>query len=438
MKKAPQIIVTTHLNTDFDALASVIGATLLYPGSVGVIPKMVNQNVSRFLSTHKSAFELILPNEVTPELVEKLIVVDTDQWHRLDRMDKLKSRDDLHIEIWDHHMQNAGTIEAQTVHKEETGATVTLLIREMKRRKITLSTLESTVLLIGLYEDTGHLSFPSTTPEDAMAAAFLLEHGADLNVAVFFLSPPYEDTQREILLDMLKTNEKTTINGSEIGFNIVALNKKVTNLSSIVSTYRNIVNVAATFVIFVHEGHCTVIARSGSPSIDVGALMRKLGGGGHPGAASATIKQTGCQGVTIRDTIKDMLKNDPTKHVQIADLMSFPVITVDPSTPMSTVKDLMDEHNIRGIIVVEGDDIKGIIVLWDFKKIKKANQWQNPVKAFMTREVTTISPKTPPSIAANMMIEENIGYLPVVHDGKIIGIVTRTDVVTYFYGLIPE
>ena len=98
------LIATTHKNTDFDALASVIAATLLYPGCTGVIPKMVNRNVEQFLSTHKTAFNLILPNEVAFEEVTKLIVVDTDQWQRLDRMEKLAKRKDLEIDLWDHHM----------------------------------------------------------------------------------------------------------------------------------------------------------------------------------------------------------------------------------------------------------------------------------------------------------------------------------------------
>ena len=58
------LIATTHKNTDFDALAAVIGATLLYPGCVGVVPKQTNPNVSQFLSTHKTAFSLILPHEI--------------------------------------------------------------------------------------------------------------------------------------------------------------------------------------------------------------------------------------------------------------------------------------------------------------------------------------------------------------------------------------
>lgn len=438
MKIAPRQVITTHLNTDFDALASVIGASLLYPDAVGIIPKMVNNNVSKFLSTHKSAFEIYLPNEVEYNSVEKLIVVDTDQWHRLDRMKHLQDRDDITIDIWDHHTQNPGSIEASFICKEQIGATVTLIVREMKKRKMPLSPLESTVLLIGLYEDTGHLSFTSTTPEDVYAAAFLLENGADLNVASYFLRPPYEEQQKEILFELLKTTEKVKINGRKIGFNIIKLDKKITNLASVINTYRSIVNVAAVFVIFINEAHCTVIARSGSPAIDVGKIMRTMGGGGHSGAASATLREKHCHGERIRDDILAALKNETTHHVQIVDLMSFPVVTVAPTTPMKEVRSLMDEKNVRGVVVVEGDSIKGMIVLHDFRKIKKENQWQSPAKAFMARDIVTISPDMPPSIAAELMSKKSIGYLPVVYEEKMIGIVTRTDMLTYVYGLVPE
>ena len=70
-------IITSHTQTDFDALASIIAATLLYPESVGVVPKQVSRNVSRFLSTHKTAFNLILPDEIDHDQVEKIGVGDT-------------------------------------------------------------------------------------------------------------------------------------------------------------------------------------------------------------------------------------------------------------------------------------------------------------------------------------------------------------------------
>jgi CBS domain-containing protein len=60
------------------------------------------------------------------------------------------------------------------------------------------------------------------------------------------------------------------------------------------------------------------------------------------------------------------------------------------------------------------------------------------VKAFMQRDVVTIDPAIPPRMAARIMIENDIGYLPVVQDGRVIGIVTRTDILTYYYDLLPD
>ena len=89
-------------------------------------------------------------------------------------------------------------------------------------------------------------------------------------------------------------------------------------------------------------------------------------------------------------------------------------------------------------MVAEGEKIEGILVLWDLKKIRKKRQWDSPAKAFMVRNVTTISPDTSPATAARIMIEKDVGHLPVVQDEKMIGIVTRTDILTYFYDLLPD
>ncbi len=432
------LIATTHKNTDFDGLASIIAATILYPGCIGVVPKMTNKNVEQFLSTHKTAFNLILPHEVVHDTVTKLIVVDTDQWQRLDRMDKLARREDLEIDLWDHHMIAGGDIQAAWSCKERVGATVTLFAREMRRRGMQLTPLDSTVLLIGLYEDTGHLSFPSTTAEDARAAAYLLDNRADLNVAGFFLNPPYEENQKEILFEMMKKTEKLRVFGHTVGFNHVTLNKKVPNLAAVVNMYRKIVNVDALFVIFSSDDRHSIIGRSGVESIDIGQVLSMFGGGGHSGAGSATVKMAEMSAEGIIGRITAVLTASSSESVRIADIMSFPVISVSPDTPMREVQALMTSHKIRGVMVVENGAILGIIVLWDLKKVKKDSQWNSPVKAFMARKILSIGPADSPSVAARIMIENDVGHLPVVQDGKMIGIVTRTDILTYYYDLLPE
>lgn len=432
-------IITTHKNTDFDGLASVIAGTLIYPDAVGVIPKMVNPSVAQFLSTHKTAFNIILPHEVEHALVDKLVVVDTDKWQRLDRMDKLKNRKDIEIHLWDHH-PNGGDIEADWSCQENIGATVTLFVRELKKRKIQLSPLDSTVMLIGLYEDTGHLTYPSTKAEDAQAAAYLLENGADLYVAGFFLNPPYEETQKEILFELMKVTDKRKINDHSVAVNVVNLDGKVTMLAGIVNMYRKIINADAVFVIFVSESEArsTVIARSGIDRINVGAILNPLGGGGHSGAGSATVKFADFSPEALKQLIIETIEKDQKEVAKVSDIMSFPVTTVPPETTMREVHLIMAEQKIRGVLVVENDVLQGIIVLWDFKKVKMDKQWDSSVKAFMARDITTIAPDAAPAKAAQIMLKDNIGHLPVVHNGKVIGIVTRSDILTYYYDLLPE
>ncbi|MCL2458015.1 MAG: CBS domain-containing protein [Desulfobulbus sp.] len=429
-------IATTHRNTDFDGLASTVAATLLYPGAVAVCPKNVNPNVRRFLSLHKTSFDIILAGEVDPEAVSRLIVVDTNQWRRLDQVDCLRGRDQVEVLLWDHHM-GLGDIQPTWQCVEKIGATITLLVREIRERRLQLTPLQATLFLIGLYEDTGQLTFSSTTPEDARAAAFLLEQGADLTIAVDFLNMAYGEMQKKVLFRLMRDAEQHDIKGKKVGIGVVHIDRHV-ELSMVVQLYGKIVNADAVFVVFVNEGgNYFIIGRSSAPEINVNNLLQRFGGGGHPGAGSATIADPMTTPGQVRQRIIDALHEIPHDAARVADMMSFPVTTVSPETTMSQIRRIMEEERIRGVLVEENECLRGIIVLWDLKKLRLNKQWNSPVKAFMNRQVTTIAPNALASEAAELMVQKNIGHLPVVQGEKVIGIVTRTDIINYLYGMLP-
>jgi nanoRNase/pAp phosphatase (c-di-AMP/oligoRNAs hydrolase) len=430
-------IITTHKGTDFDATASVLAAKILYPEAVAVLPRSLNPNVRAFLSIHKDLFDVKTPDEIEFDEVMSLVIVDTNRWDRLDQMDKVKEKQNLEIILWDHHLAS-GDIDATWRCEDAVGANITLLIRELKQQNKELTPIRATLFLAGLYEDTGNLTFPATKAEDALAAAYLLQQGADLSVLNSFLRPAYGESQRKILTRMLQTAQRKRLGGYQIGINKLDITGHVDNLAVVVGMYREILNVDAAFGIFVHpkRGNIIVIGRSGTDGFDVGKIMRAIGGGGHPAAGSALIKSVNSD--AVEQMIVKLINGNQPAAVQIGDLMSYPVVRLSPDTRMKKVYTILREKGHMGIPVLDDGGLVGIISRRDFWKAKKTSALNAPVKAFMTKNVVTIEPGKSPMQAARLMIKHDIGRLPVVESGRVIGIVTRSDTMHYFYDLLPE
>ena len=333
---------------------------------------------------------------------------------------------------------NAGDIAATWKCQEETGATITLLVRRLKKEKKVLTPIQATLFLAGLYEDTGNLTFPSSTAEDAYAAAYLLERGADLNILSKFLRPAYGQKQKDTLFMMLQSAKRIKINGFNVSINLQPVEGYVDGLAVVVGMYREILNVDAAFGIF-YDGQgdrAMVIGRSNIEDFDVGAILRGIGGGGHPAAGSALLKSVGPQ--AIQTWILELMQGNRPSSIQISDLMSFPVFTVSSSTSMSEVASILRSKGCTGVPVVDDGKLAGIISRRDFRKVRKDSQLKAPVRAFMIKDVKTIAPGKSAMHAARLMVKYDIGRLPVVRGGQVLGIVTRSDVMLYLYDLLPD
>ncbi len=430
-------IATTHKSTDFDGLASLVAATLIHPGAVPVLPKTHNPNIKGFLSIHKDLFNLKAVEDIDLSKVTSLVVVDTNQWERLDRMEALKNNNGLDIIVWDHH-ENDCNFSVAWKCQEPVGATITLMLRRIMKEGLPLTPIQATLFLCGLYEDTGSLTFPSTTPEDVRAAAFLLENSADLSILRTFLQPAYGQKQKEILFEMLKTADRGLINNLKTSINITEIDGHVNNLSLVVHMYRDILNVDVAFGIFssAENDKCIIIGRSGTTDVNIGSVMRSMGGGGHPGAGSAMLRAV--NPVAIKEWIIELLKGNQESSVSIFDLMSYPVNSITSDTPMSEVSRILEEKGCTGLPVIDDDTLVGVISRRDFRKVKKAANLKSPVKAFMSTQLVTITPEKSPMHAARLMVKYDVGRLPVIEDGKVIGIVSRSDAMRFFYDTIPD
>ncbi|MEM2657522.1 MAG: CBS domain-containing protein, partial [Archaeoglobaceae archaeon] len=107
----------------------------------------------------------------------------------------------------------------------------------------------------------------------------------------------------------------------------------------------------------------------------------------------------------------------------IGDIMTKDVISVSPETKVGEVIDLMFRHKHLGYPVVKDNNLVGIVTL---KDIMNADP-NAKVEEVMSKEVITLSPKDRAFEAFRLMSERGIGRIPVVEDGKLVGIVSRSD-----------
>ncbi len=135
----------------------------------------------------------------------------------------------------------------------------------------------------------------------------------------------------------------------------------------------------------------------------------------------------------------ELISGNQHSSVMLSDIMSYPVVTVTEDTMVEEVAMILRDLGCTGVPVEDKDEnIVGVISRRDFKKVRKSKQMQSPVKAFMTRNVVTIHHDRSAMEAAKLMIKHDIGRIPVIKDDKIIGIITRSDAMMYFYDLLPD
>jgi Zn-dependent protease/CBS domain-containing protein len=116
------------------------------------------------------------------------------------------------------------------------------------------------------------------------------------------------------------------------------------------------------------------------------------------------------------------------QDVTVGDMMSSPVTTVPPNLPVSHIISMMYSSKHLGFPVVERDTLIGMVTLADVNRTSPIDREAMQVRDIMTRDLITLPPAAPVIDALRIMSSHNIGRIPIVQDDKILGIVTRTDI----------
>ena len=423
-------VITTHINADFDALASMLAAQKLYPDALVVFPGSQEKNLRNFfINSMVYLFNMADIKDIDFTSIKRLVLVDTRQANRIGKFSSILDRPDIDIHIYDHHPPMSNDIKGHYEVHHLTGATVTILTEILMEKGIDISPDEATIMCLGIYEDTGSFTFPSTTERDFTAAAFLLSKGANLNVVSNLTSREISPEQVGLLNDMIQAATRYNINGVEIVITTVSTDNYVSDFAFLVHKMVKMENLDAIFAIARMGDKMYLVARSRIPEVDVGAIVTPLGGGGHTFAAAATIK--GKTLAQIEHELAEILYSKIRSRSRAKDLMSSPAITVEADVSCKDAGNFLTRYNINALLVTERhngkENLLGFITRQVIEKAMFHGLDHIPVKEYMTTELGSVEPDAELLEIQEKIIENKQRVLPVIDNGVIAGVITRTD-----------
>jgi tRNA nucleotidyltransferase (CCA-adding enzyme) len=428
-------LVLTHEQADFDALAALFAAAYL-EGALPVLPRRMNRNVRSFISLYGLEFPFVDPRDLAQGPIETVILVDTQSLITLKGMSS-----STQVRVFDHHKLRAThkvVLNKKSVPMKwdvltfELGATTTYFVELMRERGEVLSSVQSTLLLLGIYEDTGTLTYSRTTSRDALAVAWLLEQGADLRSVTDYLNPSLSIDQRE-LYDRLVNNIKTyEINGHQVMVTQAESGDSSDEISTLAHKLRDLFDPDALFVFVQTVEGIRLVARSSTDQVDVSSVAEHFGGGGHTRAAAALVKRPEDQPVALEPVVAELLALLPghiRPAISVAQLMSKRPKVISADTQVEDAAMLMARYGYEGFPVISEGKVVGLLTR---RAVDRAMSHKLIVKVVSLMEAGQVFVHPGDSLQhlQAVMTDSGWGQVPVVEPEtlKLVGIVTRTDV----------
>ncbi|MCK8114110.1 CBS domain-containing protein [Anaerosoma tenue] len=425
-------IAVGHANPDFDAYAAMVAATKLYEGTRAVYLGSQNANVREFHNLHEEFVPFVDLGTLDFDAIERVIMVDTREADRIGEIGSVVTRPGVEVIVYDHHPRQPGDVVPAEDHSMMVGATTSILTHEIHDRGIALTPLEASVLLLGIHEDTGSLTYPGTTAYDVEAVAFLMQAGAEIDVLNQFLARSLTTEQRAMLEQLVDSLETWEVNGQEIAVSVARSEEYVDSAAVLTHYIVEDLGYRVAVALIEMPERLQVVGRSRIPSVDMAAVLKHLDGGGHPQAASAALRDGTIE--EARERLRDALTMEVVPPLTAEEIASSPVRWVPPETPMDEAGRIMATWGHSGLPVIDNGRLVGLVTRKDVDKAARHGLGHAPATGFMARQPVTVTPDTDLPELERLLVRTGIGRLPVVDGGEVVGIVTRKDLLRAQHG----
>ena len=399
-------------------------ALLLFPGTQETRLKRVLEKID------KASYGFIEQNQVPWDAIDTLVIVDTRQPNRVPHVAQLLARDDLTIEIWDHHPETNNDIANATIHATSSGAVTSFLVTVLKEKNIAVTREEATLLALGIYEDTGAFTYSSTKATDFLATAWLAEHDMDIDEIAELEMQQLNRYQIQLLNALIESSHTYRVQNHDVVIADITIDESY-DCAFLAYQLMEMGKHQVVFVLCQMGDRIQVIARSKADDINVGDICQLLGGGGHTYAASASIKNMALP--SVKETIlRELHLQNEIKTVRA--YMSTPPIGVQTTTLIREADEMMFHFGLKSVPVYKPGthELAGVFDVQTASRAMNHHLSDVCVEEYMQHRVQTVSPDAPMNDVAKIIIDNNQRMVPVVENTEVVGIMTRTDLVNIF------
>lgn len=429
-KPCPATIITSHSNADYDALASMVAARKLYPGSVLIAPSIPERHDSHYFADSIAyLFDLKLAKDVDFSNVTTLVVVDTRQPSRIPQAAQVLENPDLVIHLYDHHPDMPGDLRGEVNMVESLGSTTTIITRILQEKNISLTPDEATMLGLGIFEDTGSFTFSSTTSQDFAAAAWLRERQMDIEIISELVSRDLTREQLDVLNILLESATTHDIKGIPIVIAEASLDVFLGDFAVLVHKMMDMENIKVLFAVARMGDRVQLVARSRNDDVDVSRICAAFGGGGHSFAGSASVKDKTL--AEVKAEILALLMSSVNPHMTVGDHMTSPARTVEDNQTLAQAEDIMNRFGLKAVPVVKAGTLfcVGYLEQQTAARTVLHGLGNLAVSEYMQRNVLTIAPESTLFPAMDIILTQRQRLVPVISNNEVVGVLTRTDVV---------
>ncbi|NMA66372.1 MAG: CBS domain-containing protein, partial [Clostridiaceae bacterium] len=237
---------------------------------------------------------------------------------------------------------------------------------------------------------------------------------------------------KKLLKNLVISAKCHSFNGIKILIAKAEVEDFVIGLAHLTHTLSEIEHPDALFSVVKMEDRVHIVGRSNVAQVEINKIVAHFDGGGHAEAASATVKNGSVDEVV--EKLLFIINKEIRAPLLAGDIMSSPVKSVISKTTIAEANHIMLRYGHTGLPVVNEGKVVGVISRRDVEKAMRHGLGHAPVKGFMSGNVKAVQKDTPVSEVQRLMIENNIGRLPIIDGDRLVGIVSRTDLLRTLHG----